>query len=212
MTMIRDILCLLLIIISLQVIRIDSVQTDGTLVPGKSGINVVVATLEKIFATSDIFDSDWFRNHGRKSLIKQFLRYKAYVDTEFGKSEAPGGIWNVSMEQFMEAISHVQANDYHLGLRSSLQIDWRKVGYSDMSVPMYSCLAIMFYLDARVLTPLFPYWLRGRQQFERLWEDYLDGQSDEKTWEDEVEELDANSSGLSINITTITCIIIIIIT
>jgi hypothetical protein len=143
------------------VIRVDSVQTDGTLIPGKSGINVVVAVLEKIYATSDLFsciESDWFCDDGHKSLIKEFLRYKAYVDTEFGKSKSSGGIWRVTMEQFMRAKSHVQTDDRlnDLGLRlnsSSLQIDWRNVNYSDMSVPMYSCLAIVLYLDADVLNP-----------------------------------------------------------
>lgn len=209
MPMIRDILCLLLIIISLQqVIRVDSVQIDGTLVPGKSGINVVVAALEKIYATSDIFscsESDWFCQKGHRSLIKEFLRYKAYVDTEFGKSKSPGGIWRVSTEQFMQATSHVQTSDdrlNHLGLRlnsSSLQIDWRKVDYSDMSVPMYSCLAIMFYLDAAVLTPQLPYWLRDTQQLARLWVILSDGQGNANTWREGVAELDANSSGLNLH-------------
>ena len=203
--MIRDILCLLLIIISLQVIRIDSVQTDGTLVPGKSGINVVVATLEKIFATSDIFSCNWFCEDGRKTRIKQFLRYKAYVDTEFGNSPAAGGIWRVTTEQFMQAKYHMQTGDTltDLGLTlnsSSLQIDWRKISYNsdnnNMSVPMYSCLAIMLYLDAADVLNPWPQ-LYTQQQMAQLWVSLSDGQGDEDTWLTKVEDLNANSSGLN---------------
>jgi hypothetical protein len=188
------------------VIRVDSVPTDGTLIPGKSGINVVVAVLEKIYATSDVFSCNWFCIDGRKSLIKEFLRYKAYVDTEFGKSKSPGGIWRVNMKQFERATSHVvqtngRLND--LGLRlnsSSLQIDWRNVNYSDrdMSIPMYSCLAIMLYLDANVLNP-WPHWLVGAQNLARLWARYLDG-GEEFIWRENVPELDANLSELNLHI------------
>ena len=208
MPVIRDSLCpLLIIIFSLQVIWVDSVQTDGTLISGKNGINVVVAVLEKIYA-SDVFsesdsESNWFHNDRRKSLIKEFLRYKAYVDTEFGEKKVPGGIWRVTMEQFKQATSHVKIEDglNHLGLSlnsSSLQIDWRSVNYSDMSVPMYSGLAIMLYLDAEVLNQ-WPHWLTGTQQFARLWSRNL-GLGGETMWRDGVAKLDNSSSGFACTI------------
>lgn len=132
---------------------VASAQVDGTLIPGQNGTNVVIAVIEKLNASLvfDVIESQWYHRDGQRALVKRFLQLKAFVDTEYGKRpDGQGGIWKVTEEQFSDTISYVDRNP-HLGSRinnsSLLQIDWLRVNYTDMSVPMYSGLATMLRLD-----------------------------------------------------------------
>ena len=131
----------------------SSTQFDGTLKEGESGINVVIAVIEKINA-SQVFDvprSLWYDIDGQRALVKQFMRYKAFVETEYGENlNGTGGIWRVTEEQFNDTIAYVRDNG-HLRSRMIksvlLQIDWLNVSYADISIPIYSGLATMLRLD-----------------------------------------------------------------
>lgn len=128
-----------------------SAQIDGTLMTGQSGINVVIAVIEKINASQVFDESRWYDIDKQRDLVKRFLQYKAFVETEYGeKINETGGIWRVTEEQFNGTVSYIRDNN-HLRNRINnsllLQIDWLSIDYASMSVPMYSGLATMLRLD-----------------------------------------------------------------
>lgn len=176
MPAITNMIRLLLVIYWLGV---ASAQVDGTLMTGQSGINVVVAVIEKINA-SQVFNvpqSLWYDIDGQRALVKQFLRYKAFVETEYGESiTGRGGIWRVTEEQFEATVAYVGANGY---LRSRinnsllLHIDWLSLEYVNMSTPMYSGLATMLRLDQLLQDEIIDSLTKGG--LATIWKKHFDG-------------------------------------
>ena len=150
---------LIVICISMQPRGVQSIQVDGTLIPGFSGVNVVIAVLEKIDASKVFENSEWFRL-GRDN-AKSFLRRMAYVESKDGRQKRRGGIWNIISEDElintqMYANSTDTFNRRNKTLRqrinsSFLGFDWMAIGFNaeknNLSVPLYSGLATMIRLD-----------------------------------------------------------------
>jgi hypothetical protein len=138
-----------------ELLEARSIHVDGTLIPGFSGINVVIAVLEKIDA-SDVFensDLDWFQRN--KDNAKSFLRRMAYVESKDGRQNKSGGIWNIISENElrntqMYANSTIQGETLRQRIQNSpvLGFDWMDIKFKDnLSVPLYSGLATMIRLD-----------------------------------------------------------------
>ncbi len=182
-------ICLLLVVYWLKV---ASAKNDGTLMTGQSGINVVIAVIEKINA-SQVFDvpqSLWYDIDGQRALVKQFLQYKAFVETEYGETlNGTGGIWRVTEEHFTGTKSYIRDND-HLRSRINnslfLQIDWLSINYTNMSVPMYSGLATMIRLDQLLQHRTIGLLTHGG--LPRLWRENFDG-NDIHTWNSRIKYL-----------------------
>ena len=175
---ISNILRLLLVIYWLG-LEVASAQVDGTLMTGQSGINVVIAVIEKLNASQvfNVSQSLWYDIDGQRALVKQFLRYKAFIETEYGeRPNGPGGIWRVTEEQFDETVDYVNDNDY---LRSRinnsllLHTDWLSVAYENMSIPMYSGLATMLRLDQLLQYETIGLLTEGR--LAHLWKEHFGG-------------------------------------
>ena len=152
---------------------------DRTLTQGWRGVNVVVAVLEKIDA-SNVFqqsESDWFRRN--RDGAKFFLRIMAYVRSEDGRrTTTSGGIWGVTLNEFSEATSRVMSNErlkQEIYNSSLIQVDWiEDIVYENMSIPLYSGLAVMLRLDKLFQDNT------GLQFGEDLWCMYFNG--DQHDW------------------------------
>ena len=169
-----------------------SAQIDGTLMTGQSGINVVIAVIEKINASQvfDVSQSLWYGIDGQRALVKQFLRYKAFVETEYGEIvNETGGIWRVTEEQFNGTVSYIRDNN-HLRNRINnsllLQIDWLSIDYASMSVPMYSGLATLLRLDQLIQKETIP--LLTENGLPSLWQDHFGG-NDIGRWNERINYL-----------------------
>ena len=120
---------------------------DGTLMPGYTGVNVVVGVIEKLDASEVFMRSEWYRRN--TLLVKGFLRHVAYAETEDGNNNSTGGIWNLSEANFDITLDYVERKtDLQQRINSSLlQIDWLNIKFENLSVPLYSGLAILLRLD-----------------------------------------------------------------
>ena len=140
----------------LQLLARASEHVDGTLISRFSGVNVVVAVIEKIDASEVFQDYDWFRRN--KGNVKAFLRRMAYVESEDGRIMSPGGIWNIISEDELRK-TQVYADESPSGqtLRQRIQdsslpgfVDWMNVTFNgttnNLSIPLYSGLATMIRL------------------------------------------------------------------
>ena len=112
-------------------------QVDKTLVPGATGPNVVRAVIEKI-RISNVFASQLKGQEGR---VQLFLRDMAYVETRDGSWPSKGGIWNVSQEIFDQTKEYFSEMN-KINNSKYLQLNWSDVVYENLSIPMYSGLAI----------------------------------------------------------------------
>ena len=127
-------------------------NVDDTLQRAVSGQNVVVTVLEKIEASKVFHEqaSDWFYMNTQRA--KSFLRVLAYIRSNDGRRDSIGGIWNISVDEFMTTKYHV-ASDSNAMLNERLkshkyaQVDWLNVSYDNMTTPMYSGLAAMLLMD-----------------------------------------------------------------
>lgn len=178
-------------------VHVASAQNDKTLVPGQNGTNVVIAVTEKLDA-SGVFnysESRWYRINGQRPLVKQFLRYKAFVETRYGErpSIGQGGIWKVTEEQFNETIVYVTNHDDDLRSKINnsllLKIDWLSLKYADMSKPMYSGLATILRLDQLLQEETIA--LLTSFGLAEIWQDHFDG-NNIHDWYDGIKELTIN--------------------
>lgn len=175
-----------------------SARVDWTLNATRVGSGVVRAVLAKIHA-SDIFntsDSDWWTNDQRSKRALQFLRQMAYVETDDGLSLSTGqGIWNVNKSTFSDTRIHLECDSeshavnpirYNMLHSRILRIDWcDSINYSNLSVPIYSGLAVALYVDYQKATlPISDntrLWIQFWQNFNH------EGSAD--TWKKKVDEL-----------------------
>ena len=139
----------------LQTYSRTSARVDGTLTPNRNGSSVVRAVIAKIDASEIFADSTWWQQgQTERPLVWLFLRRMAYVETRDGSIQQPGGIWDVSRAVFNETRTRVcdsssqqVINSETIEASSILNTNWCNVSYGDMSVPMYSGLAIALQLD-----------------------------------------------------------------
>lgn len=125
-------------------------SVDGTLIPGFTGVNVVIGVIEKLIASEVFYSSRWHQQN--TNLVKSFLRQMAYAVSRDGRENTTGGIWDVSSTNFESTQDYVQ-NSPDIDLRqriinsSLLGVDWISIEYDNLSVPIYSGLAVLLYLD-----------------------------------------------------------------
>lgn len=124
-------------------------QQDRTIVAGESGADVVQAVLAKL-EYSNVFTS----NSDMRETI--FMQRMAYVETRDG-TEPPrfptstgnssGGIWNVSPRIFQSTL--IQTNLIQSISRSRLlnYVNWTAESQMNLSLPLYSGIAIRLYLS-----------------------------------------------------------------
>ncbi|OWA55130.1 hypothetical protein BV898_19517 [Hypsibius exemplaris] len=109
-----------------------SPSTDGTLEPHESGIEVVLASIEKIDATC-IFRKD-----------KQMLRNIAQAESNNGDknsvTSSVGGIWRVSQSVFA-ATKSASLSVYFSRFPGAFGINWNTATWQDLDKPLYSALA-----------------------------------------------------------------------
>ena len=108
----------------------------------------MVAVIEKI-DNSEIFEeSQWFRLN--KNSAKTFLRILAFIKSDDGRINSTGGIWNITEWEFNDTQAYIRNKSVlqqRMNASSILPVDWlQNITYSNMSVPMYSGLAIMILL------------------------------------------------------------------
>ena len=177
-----------------------SEHVDGTLISGFSGVNVVVAVIEKI-EFSQVFENyDWFQLN--KDIAKSFLRRMAYVESEDGRVMRSGGIWNVISEDELRK-TQVYANQTYVSsdqtLRQRIQdsplfgfVDWMKITFNgttkNLSIPLYSGLATMIRLHI-ILTNNFRAELSNSHIGQaELWRDNFNGTANAIDRWEEVED------------------------
>ena len=155
----------------MQLQEVQSIQVDGTLIPGFSGVNVVIAVLEKIDASNVFESSEWFRLE--RDNIKSFLRRMAYVESRDGRQKnisTSGGIWNISEDELINTQMYAnssrtidgQGHTLRQRINNSLLFgfDWMAIQFNtstdtdrdNLSVPLYSGLATMIHLDQALST------------------------------------------------------------
>lgn len=182
-------------VVQLMYVR-TSARFDGTLTPERNGSSVVRAVIAKIDASEVFNDSTWWQSTSERPLVKIFLRRMAYVETEDGNRNSVGGIWDITEEIFRMTQTYVaRSQSIRQNLMNSpiLKIDWHNIVYTDMTVPMYSGLAVALYLDKLILD-------EGRQilptnlyQLYRLWNYFGEGASgNTRSWEEGVRDLENN--------------------
>ena len=119
----------------------DAVDTTGSA--------VVLETIGNILQ-SGVFGSD-----------NEMLRRIAYAETRDGtQADAAnnGGIWAVSESRFLQTQSYktnARLPAKHRQIRDTFQIDWLKVQWRDLCVPLYSAIAarLVLYLAPRTIPP-----------------------------------------------------------
>ena len=150
-----DIVWSLLFIIS---IKVDVNALDRTLIPGESGGDVVRAVISKI-ETSNRF----IELLPIESSAAPFMRTMAYVETKDGRDNTTGagGIWNVSEALFDMTKASMSLNsvimrldlenisDNHVGM-----VTWRNLTYANLSIPLYSGLAVRMIIHLNTTLPL----------------------------------------------------------
>ena len=160
---------------------------DETLRAGARGDNIVVAVLEKIEASRVFNKSEWFRTKSDRGKAKSFLRTLAYVRSGFGREDFPGGIWNISIDEFNATREHIQnkpilqerLNNSKYGLR----INWiQDVSHMNMTIPLYAGLAAILLLDEVDLS------IASVSDHSKLWIDHFGG-TNLGDWLDAVNDL-----------------------
>ena len=101
----------------------------------------------------------------------------AYVKTEDGSNSSTGGIWNLSENDFDSTLNYVRSDtDLRQLINSSLlQIDWLNIKFDNLSVPLYSGLAILLRLDELLHTHNT---MLGIDQLIDLWKEHFRGSED----------------------------------
>lgn len=132
-------------------------SVDGTVIPGFTGVNVVIGVIEKLNASQVFCYSEWYRHN--INLVKSFLRQMAYAVSRDGGDNTTGGIWNVSSMNFESTQDYVQNHqDFREKIVNSslLEVDWINIEYDYLSIPIYSGLAVLLHLDKVLQTDRMP--------------------------------------------------------
>lgn len=171
---------------------------DLTLLSGASGADVVQAVISKIEA----FNS--FLQFRPEMAAAPFMRRMAYVETRDGNlTSLNGGIWNVDEGLFRRtqhpgintqidlAIMRLREKNSqnHIG-----PLNWRNLTYDNLSIPLYSGLAVRMLKhldDALPLTHLYPlYWNNV----------FKGGRSSLSQWNDGVAQLSVHEGIITSNV------------
>ena len=178
---------LFVICISMKLLEARSIRVDGTLVPGFSGVNVVIAVLEKIDKSNVFENSEWFRRD--RDNTKSFLRRMAYVESKDGSQKRRGGIWNISEDELINTQMYANSSSTIDGQRHTLRqrilnspllgVDWMAIRFNtterdNLSVPLYSGLATMIRLDEALTNNFGGVGERLRDQIQ-LWKTHFSG-------------------------------------
>ena len=140
-----DVKLLVLLVSSLGInARVGGVRVDQTIISGAYGVDVVRAVISKIETSNS------FINFQSESAVSPFMRTMAYVETRDGNltSENGGGIWNVNEALFNSTQSNVQLDSVIMQLQQENSqnhvgpVNWRSLTYANLSIPLYSGLAV----------------------------------------------------------------------
>ena len=177
-----------------------SARVDETLMSNRNGSDVVEAVVAKLDATYSVIlnESNWWKNDAGRTLVNLFIRQMAYVETRDGQDRpsSDGGIWNVDEDVFVVARNHACyltninqriSNSQILGV-SKISIDWcrdQSLNRSDiLSIPIYSGLAVVLYIDQMRVVNISPL-----TQFYRFWDNFHAGSVNRARWENRVAQL-----------------------
>ena len=129
-------------------------QQDRTIVAGESGADVVQAVLAKL-EYSNVFTSS---SDMRETI---FMQRMAYVETRDG-TEPPrfptsgnttGGIWNVSPRVFQSTLSQTSLIQSISRSRLLNYVNWTAESQVNLSLPLYSGIAIRLHLSSLSSVP-----------------------------------------------------------
>ena len=147
-----------LLVISVGLIITNMVKIDAqsgydkTMSPGERGTDVVRAVISKIEAYGRFITFD------SASTSPVFMRVMAYVETRDGATADPngGGIWNVEDALFRRTQHDHRLNNIIMQLETAndsylTPIYWRSLNYSDLSIPLYSGLAVRLIIHLNTL-------------------------------------------------------------
>ena len=164
---------------------------DRTIEKDAVGADVVLATIAKIEAVQNLFESD-----------KRLLRRIAYVETADGEEAPPsngagedfGGIWNVGRQHFEATKTDENLADYRKNIRLAFEITWEIVQWEDLSTPLWSALA------ARLVIELADTEIPTASDIEgqaRFWEANYSTDGDVEKFISDVEQLQKDESKLN---------------
>lgn len=106
---------------------------DLTRTADSTGTPVVLATID-VLSQTGIFPDD-----------SDFLRRVAYLVSQDGNASISGGIWGITESVFINTVANVDDFTF-TAISNGLGIEWDQVQSSDLSMPLYSALALKIYL------------------------------------------------------------------
>lgn len=160
-TMRSSLLTLVLLLHVFQVC-IEQGTADRTLQSEASGADVVRAVVKKV---QSVFGDD-----------HQFLRRVAFVESKDGRDRNTyrpgyhGGIWQVDeigFDSTQDTRSHPGLVSKFERIKSAFGIDWRRVRWSDLRMPLYSGIAARLFLSN--IPSAIPRDVRGQAKY---WKDH----------------------------------------
>ena len=164
---------------------------DRTIEKDAVGADVVLATIAKIEAVQNLFESD-----------KRLLRRIAYVETADGErapssnsaGEDFGGIWNVGRQHFEATKTDEKLADYRKNISLAFEITWEMVQLEDLSTPLWSALAARLAIElANTAIPTASD-IAGQARF---WEANYSSDGDVEKFISDVEQLQKDESKLN---------------
>ena len=183
-------------IVLMSTITVGTDALDLTLVPGEHGVDVVRAVIAKLEASSG------FIGFNPETKAASFMRTMAFVETNDGTQSDynanEGGIWNVDRTLFSRTqmqgdtrldsiIRMLNANDTrnYIG-----PVNWRSILYINLSIPLYSGLAVRMLIQLGGSLPVAPI-------YPMHWNTYFkSGMSRPSQWNDGLHYL-SNNEGMS---------------
>ena len=142
--MAQSITVLVLLTVCIQLTIQQSV--DRTLEREASGADVVRAVVNRV---QDVFGED-----------HQLLRRIAYIESRDGTNSNTyrngyhGGIWQVDETAFQSTLSSYQLTQERNKIQDAFDIDWPRVQWSDLRIPLYSAIAArLLMLNIRASIP-----------------------------------------------------------
>ena len=114
---------------------------DLTLQRNAEGADVVRAVQSKLDC-SDLFDANTTME---RQLYELFIREAAYVESLDGAENSLGGIWRVSRDIFQKT-QRYNSTELFDCIYNVFGINWTNVQYSNLSIPLYSGIAISIHL------------------------------------------------------------------
>ena len=116
---------------------------DMTLQSGASGAEVVRSVQSRL-DNSNIFNA--LTTVAERQAYELFIREMAFVESKDGTlGVQDGGIWRISQSIF-EKTQQLDLNETFDGICRTFCIIWQEVHYDNLSLPLYSGLAMSIYL------------------------------------------------------------------